>query len=94
MYYNTTSETGITLAKYLDKTLAQEKAVLLCLKSFDRNRGLSASEIWKRLNRPNEPLTSTRRSLSDLQLENKVVKRNVKIIGMYGRPEHLWMLCS
>ena len=38
------------------------------------------------------PITSVRRALTNLTNEDKIIKTDVKVVGLYGKKEHLWRL--
>jgi predicted ArsR family transcriptional regulator len=40
------------------------------------------------------PLTSVRRSISNLTADGKLVKTERKVQGPYGRPEYVWRLAG
>jgi hypothetical protein len=41
---------------------------------------------------PAAPVTSIRRAITDLTVQDKLVKTNVMEIGGYGKDEHTWRL--
>lgn len=93
-FYNTTAETGdqLTIMR-----LKAEKQDLLVLNCFLIHRRLSPSQLYIKLfykvkadQRP--PITSIRRSLTNLTNDGRLVKTDVKTTGMYGRPEFIWEL--
>ena len=38
------------------------------------------------------PLTSVRRAITNLSTDGDLIKTNETVIGIYGKPEHLWKL--
>ena len=87
MYYNTTKENE--LEQVLEKTKKQDEVVIKVFNEY--KMPLSPSQVLK-LSKLNCPLTSIRRSITDLTAENKLVKAENKVTGTYGRPEYLWKL--
>ena len=90
MFYNTTNETGATLQNYKVKAQNQEQAIY---DWFRRKQCFaSPSQVTAELFLNTIPVTSTRRAMKNLTDEGKLIKCDEKIIGPYGRPEHLWIL--
>jgi hypothetical protein len=50
------------------------------------------AEIWRRLFPESVPITSVRRSISNLESEGKLQKTNEKVVEQYGRPNYKWRL--
>jgi len=88
-YYNTTQETGSSLAESHAKAKTQEQKILLCF--HDQGTPLSASIICKLLNMA-YPITSIRRALTDMTNQGTLEKTDKKVMGMYGKQEHQWKL--
>ena len=92
-YYNTVFETGETLSKYKAQTENQDAQVL---KVFARlKRALTPSEVWGFLTGSMEipmetPITSIRRSITNLTGKMKLRKTEEKGLGKYGRNECKW----
>lgn len=92
MYHNTTNEVGSNLVSYDFTAQKQSDAVLDLFK------------IWKRLSpshchlkyisggKVNTPLTSIRRSITDLTKEGKLEMTSEKMKGSYGRNEYIWKI--
>lgn len=91
-YYNTTALAG---APYLDakaKASMQDDAVL---QWFNLRLSGSPSEVHSHLTGSGKldaatPLTSIRRSITNLTNAGKLVKTDEKRLGVYGRPECVW----
>ena len=90
MFYNTTNETNPDLQEYRQKAMKQDDVILAF---FQRSPHpyYPPSEIWQRM-LPDAPLTSVRRSFTNLTDAGKLVKTDQKRKGIYGRPEHVWTL--
>ena len=89
-YYNTNKEHGNALIKSNKKAKSQEEAILKIFNIKDR---LSASEAWAIYdNKGNSPITSIRRSITNLYNDCKLFKTNEKIIGIYGKNEHIYIV--
>ena len=96
-YYNTVSESGQLLLNYKAQTENQDAQVL---KVFARlKRALTPSEVWGFLTGSLEipmetPITSIRRSITNLTGEMKLRKTSEKGLGKYGRSECKWRFIS
>tara|TARA_R110000751_G_scaffold283213_1_gene386541 strand:- start:220 stop:558 length:339 start_codon:yes stop_codon:yes gene_type:complete len=89
-YYNTNKEHGNEVIKSNEKAKSQEEAIL---KIFNIKDKLSASEAWAIYdNKGNTPITSIRRAITNLYNDGKLLKTNEKIIGIYGKKEHIYMV--
>ena len=88
-FYNTTHETGSTLKESHHKAISQESRILNYFLMF--GRPLSPSMILQQMSL-NCPITSVRRALTNLTLDNKLIKTDEYAIGDYGKREHLWRL--
>ena len=89
-YYNTNKERGNELINSNDKAKSQEEAILKIFNIKDR---LSASEAWAIYdNKGNTPITSIRRAITNLYNDGKLFKTNERIIGIYGKKEHIYIV--
>lgn len=92
-YYNTTHESNQLLLDYEAKTKNQDSLVLKAFRII--GRPLTPSEVWGFLTGSQEipmetPITSIRRSITDLTKEDKLVKTSEKGLGKYGKKEYKW----
>lgn len=93
-YHNTTHETT-QLQAFTSIAIGQDAVVL----DFFKKRPLvefSPSQVLKNLININminnaTPITSIRRSMTNLTVAGKLNKTENKVQGMYGRPEHTWI---
>lgn len=87
-YHNTTNEHGATLKASIDKAKSQDDIIL---EYFKNNKGvkLSPSMILERT-KLKCPITSVRRSISNLTATGYLNKTEEKAVGIYGKPEYLW----
>ena len=74
----------------MEKTITQEDRVF---QLFRKKPVLSASQCWMMLY-SKEPITSIRRSITDLTNNGKLQKTDRFITGMYDRSEHLYEIVS
>ena len=87
-YYNTVSEKGEQLKLFEEKAEKQEGYILTLFQSYEK---LSASQIYK-LIKMKWPITSVRRSLTDLMLFGHLEKTDQKVKGLYGRNETIYKI--
>lgn len=88
-YYNTTNESGRTLAEYQRAAENQQEAIQMIFERFQRP--LTPSQVHAVMSK-DTPITSVRRAITNLTNEGILTKLNDKQMGVYGRPEHLWVL--
>ena len=88
-YYNTTSQKGEQLKVAWKKTESQDNKVM---EYFNIHNKATPSEVWLHFNRHegNVPITSIRRSITNLTSYNMLSKTENKKEGIYGRPEYVW----
>lgn len=87
-YYNTTGLSGEALAKQEIKTGTQN---WLILQWFRQHPGeWTPSEVWQRVNLPGVPLTSIRRSITNLTDWGYLERTDCQRQGLYGKPEGCW----
>ena len=88
-YYNTTHAAGSELRGYQDKALSQDELIMAF---FAGAEGFlyTPSEIRKRVFDDTVPLTSVRRSMTNLTNARRLIKTDQMRSGIYGRPEHCW----
>ena len=97
MFYNTTNELQPELRECWTKAENQDKKVY---DFFCQMGGQWIPEdVWDFLVRyehigKNTPLTSIRRSITDLTKEGKLIKTETKKIGSYGRANYCWKLAK
>ena|SRR3990167_4836984 len=90
MFYNTTKETFDTLETSIKKAKFQDEIIL---SAFQENNKMTPSECWINYFKTEEvPITSIRRSINTLTLNEKLIKTDEKKIGIYGKPEYFWQL--
>ena len=99
-YYNTTNENGATLKESTEKAKTQEESVLEYFKNHDQlgitpERCLRHFKIMESLtsNRwANTPITSIRRSFSNLKNKGLIEKTDNTVKGDYGKNVNIWRL--
>jgi predicted transcriptional regulator len=88
-YYTTTTLTGDQLLKYRVKADSQERLIYAIFKEYGC---MTASECLATFPRFNTPLTSIRRAFSNLYDRGLIHKSHETKIGIYGRPEHFYII--
>ena len=96
IYYNTTNEKGSLLQTNMKQANNQEQLTLAVFQTYP-NDNLSAYDVWQFLidnESINEqpPLTSIRRSITDLTNRNRLVKTDKRVLGNAGRSTYTWRL--
>ena len=97
-YYNTNNEIGTELKKSREKAKSQDEMVLEFLRSHDQlgvtpERCLRHFKIMEGLNENrwhNTPLTSIRRSFSNLKKKGLIYKTGETIEGDFGKQIAIW----
>lgn len=87
MFHNTSDIHGAELVTAAIKTMKQDDIVM---EYFDDHPGYhSPSQVWKQC-LSQAPLTSVRRSITDLTSEGKLEKTTHQVKGLFGSPEYCW----
>ena len=100
MYHNTTNEKGTTLKESRKKAKTQDQTVLEYFKNHDQlgvtpERCLRHFKIMEKLSESkwhNTPVTSIRRSFSNLKNQGLIQKTELTIEGDFGKNVHIWKL--
>ena len=92
MYHNTTHQEGEKLREYQAKAGSQDERILAYMKSFRFGTQFTPTMLHRAVFDFSCPITSVRRSLSNLTLAGVLVKTDMLSEGMYGREEHNWVL--
>jgi hypothetical protein len=92
MYYNTTNQKGDQLK--VNKVLVDTQNKLI-KDYFIKYIQSSPSSIYRqriKLGLGDIPITSIRRSITNLTESGFLIKTDLKTIGLYGREEYIWKL--
>jgi Fe2+ or Zn2+ uptake regulation protein len=94
-YFNTTGASGAELAQHTAAASKQSERVVSLFRE-QRPRSLSPSEVHRLLggDRQFGPLTSVRRSITDLTTLGVLERTTDKVRGPFGHREYLWKLRS
>ena len=100
MYHNTNEEKGTTLKESRKKAKTQDQTVLEYFKNHDQlgvtpERCLRHFKIMEKLSESkwhNTPVTSIRRSFSNLKNQGLIKKTELLIEGDFGKNVHVWKL--
>lgn len=93
-FYNTLDYSGEELKRENARALAQEELILALFKA-NPDKKLSPSnlhQVFIKKYNLNPPLTSIRRGLTNLTIDEKLIKLPDMVPGLFHLPEHLWML--
>lgn len=90
-YYDTTLVKPKERQVYAKKNANQDRVIA---DFFQENHGShTPSDVWTKCKAvQNSPLTSVRRSITNLTDRGFLVKLPTQKIGLYGRPEHYWRI--
>lgn len=93
-YHNTTQLQGSALADA--HACAQRQEDLIADLFREVARPMAPSEVWRRCCDAGHrwPLTSVRRAMTTLTGLTVLVRLDVQVQGIYGKPEHLWALAD
>ena len=99
-YYNTNKEKGTALKESRKKAKTQDELVLEYFKNHDNlgatpERVLRHFRIMEKLSESkwhNTPVTSIRRSFTNLKNQGLIQKTNLTIKGDFGKNVHVWKL--
>jgi hypothetical protein len=86
-YYNTTNEIGAELSTSIKKNEKQDEVILELFRKVAEWQPSHIFELLKIY-----PITSIRRTLTNLTAQGFLIKSDVKLMGMYGKREHVWKL--
>jgi hypothetical protein len=91
-YHNTTESTGQVLMTFEENAKTQDEAVLEYFNCYHVHYH-TPDEVWKALYSGTKvPLTSIRRSFSNLKRMGKLIKTGEKRQGVYGVFVNAWRL--
>ena len=105
-YFNTTQETGETLKAYRGKAKTQDNQILIYIKTCTDATELvktfrdkedyttTSSTLWKFLFDKEIPITSIRRSVSNLVRDGRLIYTGTYRMGMFGRREREFKLAK
>lgn len=89
-FFNTTEACGEELQQYTKKASTQDEVVEAYYLAF--LTAASPEQVWLHCYKDTSvPLTSVRRSVSNLEKAGKLMKNNEKVTGIYGRPVNKWI---
>lgn len=90
MYYDTVPETVDNVLIYSDKAKSQRDRILSFMR-HNMGKLYTPADVWNELyQHTNVPITSVRRTMTDLSKEGVLIKCRVKREGIYGRSNSCW----
>ena len=87
-YYNTTGESGVQLEIFKNKAKTQSEMIMKFLSSQPLVE-YGASQLLKLVFKNSVPITSVRRSITNLVNDNKLIYTGGTREGLFGRNENL-----
>ena len=91
-FYNTTNLSGVELYTAQGKAKTQSRVIMGMFRRPEWSR-LSPKDIMN-LTDDQWPITSVRRTLTNLTKDGLLIKTEDKVTGMYGSPEHVWRIAT
>jgi predicted HTH transcriptional regulator len=88
-YFNTTNETGDSLKQSVDKAKKQDEIIYDFFKQ-NRHNNYTPYEIFKKLFTSKTPITSIRRSITNLTASNKLKQLETQRKGGFGKLNYCW----
>jgi hypothetical protein len=88
-YFNTNRLEGNDLKRAVMATLTQDSKILRFFIA-NEHKPWSPDQVWQIEFFQSVPLTSVRRSISNLTAAGYLEKLKVMRMGNYGRPVHVW----
>ncbi len=88
-YYNTIPLSGEALKEKREKTMSQDDIIL---ELFRKHKRFSPSQIYQRQFAGKCPITSVRRSITNLTRNGFLQKTGETVKGLYGDKENVWEL--
>jgi len=89
-YHNTVSESGVQLDIYTQLATKQDDVVFEFFKSHP-TQGFLAEDIHRILYDNKTPVSSIKRSCTNLKTQNKLIKTKQKALSSYGRLAHKYL---
>ena len=91
-FFNTTNLVGSDLRDSVNSASSQDKRIAELF--LTTKVGYTASCVWEStgMSKENIPITSVRRSLNTLLRDGLITKSDVTKVGIYGRPESIFVL--
>ncbi len=93
MYYNTTNQSGQVLTDFRQAAKTQDDKILAWFRTWHAT-AFTPFDLQKALRMESTPITSIRRSITNLTDSGFLVKLDTKAPGLYNRPNHQWKLAK
>jgi hypothetical protein len=91
-YFNTTKLFGSKISEAVKNASTQDDKIFLFFFE-NKNKEFSPCQIHKIVfAKSNVPLTSIRRSMTNLTNAGKLIKTSKKVIGVFGKDNYTWKL--
>jgi tRNA(Leu) C34 or U34 (ribose-2'-O)-methylase TrmL len=90
-FYNTISLSEEELVKEEVNAISQEEKIYSLFKIYQRGTPSAIMKLYEE-RWPAIPITSVRRSLTNLTKENRLVMTDTMLTGLYNKPEHVWRI--
>lgn len=90
-FYNTINAVNPELSVYNGKCKDQEKTILAFFEKYP-NQEYTPFEVQESLRLYRTPITSIRRSITNLTTEGKLIMTDIMRMGIYDKPNYCWKL--
>ena len=88
-FHNTINEKGNTLKESREKAESQQDKILSFFQ-IHCNKVFTPFEVLNQLFDNNTPITSVRRSMTNLEKSGQLVKTDIQKEGLYGKNNYCW----
>jgi len=89
-FWNTNKEEGSHLRDSQEKAVRQQDVILYFFQ-IHRHGYFTPFDVQYRA-KLNNPITSIRRAITNLERAGKLIKTNIMKTGIYGKQNHTWKL--
>jgi hypothetical protein len=91
MFYNTINLQSDELKQARLKAKSQQEFIKAVFNNH-KDLKITPSQMLRVFGNDLLPITSVRRALTNLVYENFLEKTSEKVLGIYGKPEHIWKI--
>mgnify|MGYP003134205376 CR=1 FL=1 len=92
-YHNTINAGSDYVQEQVEVCKTQEETIFSIFKKESRLTPSKAWKIYEEITNKRTPITSIRRAISNLSRVQMLYKTNETQKGIYGKPEHVYVLC-
>lgn len=93
LFYNTIHLTGSDLSQARAKAAKQDDRILEIMRGAEKMTPLQVSRLYNEIY-PEAPVTSIRRSMTNLTNQGKLERLEEKVMEKFGMPNFYWKVCE